>query len=636
MSQTALTDLSPRLRHRLAEIEALVAREGDGLMLCEAGDLAPPYPRIVLVNEEMVRLCGHALSALLGSTPRLLQGPETSAETRADIRAALLARRRAHAEIVNYTRAGEAYWVEMDIVPVVDPDSGRLYHVSFQRDITRRKRLEVEWAEARARADRATQGRQDFLTAFARDIRGPLAQLTAHLELLDRQALSPAQVPLIAAASRAAAETARQVEDVLDLARIDAGAGQALPAAPFALGEFFDDMRLLYAGDANRLGLHFEIAPGPGLPETATADLSHLRQLAGILVGRALHLTETGGIAFAVEALDGALRFSVHASGDPGHPQGLGLMVAERLAETLGTRIETAMAQGEGASRWFDLPLPGLAAEAPPRPSADWWPALRAGAQVTAPRPAVQPVGDVRQQRILLACAEAGERATLARQLQSLGARIDIVANGAQALILATAETPYDLILADADLPVVDGADLVRGLRTHEAAHGLPPAHVVGLVDNAAAGERLRRAGMDQAMERPIGLGPLSDLLAGGAAVESGDLPAIDLDALRQRLGTEDDLELAAVLAVFAETLDAHEAALTRAIAEADAERAQDMLHALAGEAQDVEARALLAALGPCRMAIGNGDWAFAARTLERIAAETARLRQAMDRILGL
>ncbi|TDP48896.1 PAS domain S-box protein [Zavarzinia compransoris] len=637
MSETALAALSPRLRHRLAEIEALVAREGDALMVCEAGDLAPPYPRIVLINEALTRLTGYDRQVLLGETPRLLQGPETSAETRAEIRAALEARRRVHAEIVNYTKDGETYWVALDIVAVVDPDSGRLYHVAFQRDITRRKRLEVEWAEARARADRAMQGRQDFLTAFARDIRAPLASIAAHLELLDRGGPKPAQGPLLAAAGRAAAEAGRLVDDLLDLGRIDAGATLPAPLGSFALDDFLADIRLLFASDANGLGLHFEIAAGPGLPAQMTADLTHLRQLAGVLLGCALHRTESGGVAFSVEALAGALRFSVHASGEPGHPLGLGLTVAEKLAATLGTGIVTDSAPGEGTSRWFDLPARGLAAEAAaPRPPSDWWPALRAGALVGTPPAPAPALAEVLQQRILVACADAAERATLARQLQSLGVRIDIVANGAQALILATAETPYDLVLADARLPVVDGADFIRGLRTHEAAHGLPPAQVVGLADTAAEGEALRRAGMDQALERPVGLGQLSDLLAGGSPPAPDDQPPLDAEALKQRLGIADDLELAAVLAVFAETLDGLEAGLVAAIGEADSDRAQDLLHALAAEAQDVEARALVAALAPCRIAVGNGDWPFARRTLERITAEAARLRAAMDRILGL
>ncbi|PWR22643.1 PAS domain-containing sensor histidine kinase [Zavarzinia aquatilis] len=630
--------ISPRLRHRLAEIETLVAQDGDGIMVCEAGDLAPPYPRIVGANDEQCRLTGYPLAAMLGQSPRLFQSEDTSPETRAEIRSALANRRKIRTEILNRARDGERYWVDMDIVPVIDPDSGQLFFVSFQRDITRRRRLEEERIEALARAERAMAGRADFIGAVSREISRPLGAILAGLELLERQQPGPEQRPLIAGALRAVRSLGDFVDWLPDIARMDAGASISGAATPLSLDDFLDDIRLQFSGEASRRGLHFEATRSDGLPFAIDIDIPHLRQLVTCLIEQALRETDQGGIALTLEGGDDLLWLSVHDSGAAAPADGLLPDLAERLAATLGAVVETEALESGGSTRRVALPAPGVAATHR-RPAVEWRHALRAGAQVepiAPPPPPAATGGPVARLRVLVASADADERATLARQLQALGARVDIVANGAQALILATSETPYDLVLADFDLPVVSGADFVRGLRTHEEAHGLPRGHVVGMAEQAQgpASDEARTAGMDRVMARPVSLGQLVDLLSGGDDDGAPALPPIDVPGLKARLDLADDLDLAAVLAVFAETLDQLEADLAAAVDVRDADRALDILHVLAGQAKDIEARPLLSALGPCRLAIGNGDWLFATRTLERLATETARLRQAMDAIL--
>lgn len=632
--------ISPRLRHRLAEIETLVAQDGDGILVCEAGDLAPPYPRIVSANDALCRLTGYPLSAILGQTPRLFQSEETDAVTRAEIRHALASRRKIRTEILNRARDGELYWVEMDIVPVIDPDGGSLFFISFQRDVTRRKRLEKDRIEALARAERAMAGRADFLAAVARELGGSLGRALTSLELLERGPTGTDQRALIATALRAARDTSEFLAWLPDIARMDAGASIPGTATALALGDFLDDIRRQFVGDVSRRGLHFEASTAAGLPPSVEVDIPHLRQLVSCLLEQALRQTASGGVALTLEGETDRLCIDIHDSGTPGPADGLLPALAARIAATLGATIEVETTEGAGSTCHVALPCPGVPATER-RPAAEWRQALRSGAQVAPPAAAAassRPDGMAARLRVLVASADPQERATLARQLQALGARVDIVANGAQALILATSESPYDLILADLHLPVVDGADFVRGLRTHEEAHGLPRGHVVGMAEQAGgpASDAARAAGMDRMMARPLALGQLLDLLSGGADDMISALPPIDVPALKARLDLDDDLDLAAVLAVFAETLDQLEAELAAAVAVRDADRALDILHVLAGEATDVEARPLLSVLGPCRLAIGNGDWSFTTRTSERLSGEIARLRQAMDEILGL
>ncbi len=480
------------------------------------------------------------------------------------------------------------------------------------------------------------RGRNDFVAAAIRELRLSLGGLLGHLELLERGETTAVQPPLIAAALRNAHNLAGRLDDIMDLDRMDATATTPGPVQSLNLRDFVADIDLLFGAVANRAGLHFETVLGGGLPATLDTDIAHLRQLVTCLVRDALRRTETGGIALVLEGCgDGRLSLAVHDSGTTADEDSLGVGVARRVAATLGTRLDIDLAPGEGLSCWVELAAPGARAATDPRSFAEWRQAMRAGAQIAVPKRSLPLRAETGEPvRVLVADSDPMERATLARQLQSLGARVDIVANGAQALIMATAETPYDLILFEAGLPIVAVGELVRGLRAHEEDHGLPRVEVVALADATEGTEAARVDGADQVLLRPVGLGQLADLLNGGDEPPS-DRPAIDLAALKARLDITDSFDLASILAVFAEKLDDLERALAKAVARRDAETANDLLHALTAEADWAVAEPLGTVVARCRLAVGNGDWDFADRSLERLAAETLRIRAVLDGMLG-
>jgi PAS domain S-box-containing protein len=124
-----------------------VSRLNDVVIITEADPLDAPGPRIVYANDAVVRMTGYQVSELVGQSPRLLQGPRSDKATLARIRQALAQRRPVCEEIINYTRSGVAYWVEIDIAPLFD-DSGRLTHfIAVQHDVSERKRAEAEVQE---------------------------------------------------------------------------------------------------------------------------------------------------------------------------------------------------------------------------------------------------------------------------------------------------------------------------------------------------------------------------------------------------------------------------------------------------------------------------------------------------------
>lgn len=139
-----LRDVSSRRRaqQHLTLLEGSIARLNDIVIITEAAPFRAPGPRIVFVNEAFERRTGYTRDEVIGHSPRFLQGPDTQRPQLDRIRAALEQWERVRVDLINYTKGGEPYWVDLDVSPVWD-EARRLTHwVAVGRDITERKRDE--------------------------------------------------------------------------------------------------------------------------------------------------------------------------------------------------------------------------------------------------------------------------------------------------------------------------------------------------------------------------------------------------------------------------------------------------------------------------------------------------------------
>ena len=125
------------LNEELRLTSAAVARLNDMVLIAEAHDGSQ---RIIFVNEAFERRTGYRRAEVLGRNLHLLHGPETEETEIAKIEQAMARSEAVHAEMVNYTKNGEAYWVETDMVPFNDEGGNNTHWVVVERDITERKK----------------------------------------------------------------------------------------------------------------------------------------------------------------------------------------------------------------------------------------------------------------------------------------------------------------------------------------------------------------------------------------------------------------------------------------------------------------------------------------------------------------
>lgn len=128
---------------RLRLLESVVVNANDAIIITEAEAIDEPFgPQIVYVNAALTCMSGYTAEEVLGKTPRILQGEETSRTQLDRIRTALQVGLPIRTELINYRKNGSKYWVEINLVPIRD-QAGKITHfVSVQRDVTDRKQTE--------------------------------------------------------------------------------------------------------------------------------------------------------------------------------------------------------------------------------------------------------------------------------------------------------------------------------------------------------------------------------------------------------------------------------------------------------------------------------------------------------------
>jgi diguanylate cyclase (GGDEF)-like protein/PAS domain S-box-containing protein len=135
--------------------ESIVELANDIIMVTEAYPLKDKGPKIIYVNKAFTTITGFSREEAIGKTPRMLQGPDTDASVLKKIRDKLELQADVRAEVLNYTKKNEIYWIDMNIVPLKNAYNEVTYFAAIERDITAQKK-QVEILKERAIRDSLT------------------------------------------------------------------------------------------------------------------------------------------------------------------------------------------------------------------------------------------------------------------------------------------------------------------------------------------------------------------------------------------------------------------------------------------------------------------------------------------------
>lgn len=271
------------------------------------------------------------------------------------------------------------------LVSVAVVGAAGVFQISLRRLERGNEALRISEAQARS----ANQAKSAFLIGASQLLRKPLADILGLSDLLERRLDNPRWREMARVIHLGAKQLDEQLADILDLARVEAG---AMPIETrreplLALTQGCADARALQAQTKN---LPLRVRIGPEVPVHLVCDGARVRQVLDKLLANAIQYTERGSVALEVDSVPGHVRFHVADTG-PGiladqqdrvfehfrtagdnssssdadnHSTGLGLALARGLAERMGGTLTLQSTPGAGSR--FTLSLPILAEAKPP------------------------------------------------------------------------------------------------------------------------------------------------------------------------------------------------------------------------------------------------------------------------------
>jgi len=463
--------------------------------------------KFVLINRAAEEATGLSSAAAVGKTVHELFPAEEAKRSWDEDQEVILSRqvKVEQGALVTTRDRGEQYWTTRKTATFEDGQPA--YIVTVSEDVTEQHHMNVALQAALDAAEASGRAKSAFLANMSHELRTPLNGIVAASDILTRKCDRPDQLELLEIIRSSGETLTALLADLLDAAKVEAGELKIHNEA-FDLRELAEFKCRKFKLQNINADVTFELTVEESLGGSYKGDHLRIRQVLNNFLSNAVKFTSTGKIGLSIAKTEsGLIRFSVSDTGIGFSPDsgdrlfgrfhqadetitrrfggtGLGLSICRDLVELMGGTLDCESQPGVGSTFWFDLPLESVSA---PEDK------LSTATVVESPD---------RPLRVLIADDHPTNRKVAELMLSGVAEVVSVV-DGQEAVDAAFA-SPFDIILMDMQMPVMDGLTAVQRIRASSSTCRDVP--IVMMTANAMREhiEASRSAGADVHLAKPI------------------------------------------------------------------------------------------------------------------------------------
>lgn len=505
---------------RLKLLESVITHATDGVAITEINSHHPHQNKIVFINDAYTKITGYLKEDVIGKSPSILQGPNTDKQVLKRVSESITNYKPCVFEVINYKKNREEFWSSISISPITDNNGNYTHWIAIKRDITERKRMEIEFIKAKEKAEAGSKAKSEFLANMSHEIRTPLNSVIGFSDLLLKTKLDDSQHQYISAVYQSANSLLDIINQILDFSKIEAGKLE-IEINKTDLLDLSYQVTDVISYQTYKKNLELLINIAVDIPRFIWTDALRLRQVLVNLLGNAVKFTTEGEIELKIETLKietngkSTFRFSVRDTGigiDPANHHkifeafsqedastnrkfggtGLGLAISKKLLVLLGSELQLQSIPKKGSTFFFDLTVQTLDGDA------EVW------------------TNNNNLKNILIVDDNFNNRHLLKDMLAIKKINTEEAENGVEALNKIEAGNKYDVVLMDYQMPEMDGLVTIKNIRQKLkiSAEEMPIMLLYSSADDNKINAACKEFEVHQRLVKPIKINALFESLS--------------------------------------------------------------------------------------------------------------------------